>query len=291
MNRDTLIRVALITVCCALSTAVQAQLKPLSDKALSNVTGQAMVAIDYTQGPNSDFTRVTMGMNTEVQTNITSMALGTTTNTSGVTASDVNIDHFSLGHISTDSTKVQLDGNTYASGSIVPFQGIDPYVEFAYTSGVVSGVRLGFNQARGTVEGNLNSFSGNIGLKVTNSSGTVENAQLMDANSNPTNYRAQYIGISGADCATGVNCAVLNSLKTLDVGKANADGTVGYTNGFFISVQKQTVNWQAPDGTVISAGPGVYFNIPTSMTLSLSQLQNGIARDRTEYIDRGLGLF
>ena len=291
MNRDTLLKAALFAFCCALATTVQAQLKPLSDKALSNVTGQAMVAIDYTQGATTDFTRVTLGMNAEVQTNVTSLALATTTNTSGVTASDLNIDHFSLGHISTDATKVQLDGKTYAVGDIVPFVGIDPYMELSYTSGVVSGIRIGFNQARGTLSGNINSFSGNLGLKVTDGSGNVVDGQLMDANSNPTNYRATHIGISGADCANNVNCGPLDNLKTLDVGVANADGTVGYTNDFFISFQKQTVTWQEPSGATITAGPGVYFNLPTSMNLNLTQLQSGIPRARTEYIDRGLGLF
>ncbi len=284
-------KAALITLLCALSTTVEAQLKPLSDKALSNVTGQAMVAIDYTQGATEDFTRVTLGMNTEVQTNITSLALATTTNSSGVTASDLNIDHLSLGHISTDATKVQLDGTTYAVGDIVPFVGIDPYIELSYTSGVVSGLRIGFNQARGTLSGNINSFSGNLGLKVTDGSGNVVNAQLMDANSNPTNYRAKYVGIAGADCSTNTNCGPLSNLKTLDVGVANTGGTVGFTKDFFISFQKQAVNWQEPGGSTITAGPGVFFNLPTSMNITVNQLQNGIPRARTEYIDRGLGLF
>lgn len=61
----------------------------------------------------------------------------------------------------------------------------------------------------------------------------------------------------------------------------------------FFSFQKEAVDWTSTDGTgdIISANPGVFLNIPTAMQLDIQTLQNGIPRARTEYIDRGVGLF
>ena len=131
MYQDTPVRAVLFTACCALSMGVSAQLKPISDQEMSNVTGQAMVAVDYVETGIDDFTRFTLGMDTEVQTNVNKVALGEVTDTSGNTAADLDIDNLSLGHIATDASKVQLDGKTYAVGDIVPFVGIDPYFELA----------------------------------------------------------------------------------------------------------------------------------------------------------------
>lgn len=292
MYRDSLIRVILFAVTCACISSVQAHLKPLSDEALSNVTGQAMAAVDVVQTSSEDFTRVTLGMTTSVQANVNQVTLG-----NAALTSNVDITNLSLGHISTDATKVQLDGNTYAVGDIVPFEGIDPYVEVAQsTDGTdsIDGFRIGFNQARGTLSGTINSLSGNIGMKVTDSSGNTVDAQLLNSAGTATNSNAQYIGIAGTgtDCANSVNCAPLSNLQTLDIGSANAGGTVGYTNDFFISFQKSTLTWQDPaSGKSITAGPGLYFNIPTSMTLDMAKLITGIPRARTEYIDRGVGMF
>lgn len=251
-----------------------------------------MAAIDVVQTPTEDFTRVTLGMNASIQTNINQVTLG-----SAALTSNVDVTNLSLGHISSDATKVQLDGNTYAVGDIVPFVGIDPYFEVAQaTDGTdsINGFRIGFNQARGTLSGTFNSLSGNIGLKVTDSGGNTVDAQLLNPDGTATNSNAKYIGIAGTgtDCANAVNCAPLSNLQTLDIGTANTDGTVGYTNDFFISFQKTSVTWQdAASGKTITAGPGLYFNIPTSMTLDMAKLITGIPRARTEYIDRGVGMF
>ena len=130
-------------------------------------------------------------------------------------------------------------------------------------------------------------------MKVVDSTGATVDAQLMAADGSPTQYQATHVGIAGADCANTVNCAPLTNLQTLDVGTANADGTTGFAKDFFIAFQKQAVNWQsnATAGTTITAAPGVFFNLPTAMTVDIQALQTGLPRARTEYIDRGVGLF
>ncbi|ROT99228.1 hypothetical protein EB809_11335 [Marinobacter sp. R17] len=290
MNRDALKRVAPVCFGLMLSSVVQAELKPISDSEMEQVTGQAMMAVDIDGTPEHRYTRVTMGLDAEIQTNIDTVALGDTGD-----GSDVLVSQLSLGHISTDATQVQLNGQTYAVNEIVPFEASNPYFELAEENGDIVGFRMGFGQARGTLSGDFESFSGNLGIKLEDSSGNVSDAQLYDASGNATNTRASYIGLNDAatDCTAGVQCAPLTNLKTLDIGADNGDGTVSPTEDFFISFQKAPVSWasNATGGTAVDAAAGVYLNIPTSMQMDLTTLQNGISRARTEYIDRGVGLF
>ncbi|MDX1754687.1 MAG: hypothetical protein R3175_01350 [Marinobacter sp.] len=289
MTRNAIGSAVLVTLCLAGTQDVRAELQPISDRELGEVQGQAMIAVDQLVGAGQRFTRVTMGMDVEVQTNVNAVALGET-----ASGSDLAVDQLSLGHISQDDTRVQLDGQTYAVDEIVPFEAANPYFELAEVDGEVVGFRLGFGQARGTLSGDITSFSGNLGLRLDDGSGNVSAATLYDASTNATNYRATHIGLADAatDCAGGVQCVPLTNLKTLDVGVDNGDGTVGYAEDFFLAFQEQAVDWQNLDGSqVINAAPGVHMNLPTSMTLDLQTLQDGIPRARTEYIDRGLGVF
>lgn len=289
MMKDAIGCAVLVTCCLAGIQDVRAELTPISDVEMGQVQGQAMIAMDRLVGANQQFTRITMGMDAEIQTNINEVVLGETQ-----AGSDLAIHQLSLGHISRDDTKIQLDGQTYAVGDIVPFEGADPYFELAEVDGEVVGLRFGLNQARGTLSGDISSFSGNLGLQLDDGSGNVSAATLYDATTTATNYQATHIGLADAatDCASGVQCTALSNLKTLDVGVDNGDGTVGFASDLFISFQEQAVDWQNMDGSrIINAAPGVHMNLPTSMTLDLQTLQNGIPRARTEYIDRGLGLF
>ncbi|GAA3574453.1 DUF6160 family protein [Marinobacter xestospongiae] len=289
MNKDAIGSAVLAACCLAGPLEVHAELQPISDREMGQVQGQAMIAVDRTVGANQQFTRITMGMDSEIQTNLDRMALG-----EGAAGADLDVEQMALGHISEDAARIQLDGNTYAVGDIVPFEAIDPYFELAESNGEIVGIRVGLNQARGTVSGNIHQFSGNLGLQLDDGSGNVTAATLFDANTQATGYRASHIGLQDAatDCAAGVQCAPLSNLQTLAVGEAQADGSVDYAKDFFLSFQEQAVDWQSLDGSrMIQAGPGVHFNLPTSMTMDLPTLQQGIPRARTEYIDRGMGLF
>lgn len=273
-----------------LSTAARAELLPISEEEMGRVSGQAMIAVDVDGSQTHRFTRVTLGLDTEIQTNIDNVVLGETSD-----GSDVRIAQLSLGHISTDAAQVQLDGQTYALNEIVPFMGSNPYFELAEQDGEVIGFRMGLNQARGTLSGDIASFSGNLGINLEDSTGNVVAAQLFDATGTATNSRATHIGLNDAatDCSAGVQCTALNNLKTLDIGARNEDGSVGYAQELFIAFQKEAVQWQSntEGGAPIDAAAGVFFNVPTAMQLDLQTLEQGIPRARTEYIDRGLGLF
>lgn len=278
------------------SKGVHAQLKALEDSEMSRVSGQGVVAFDVVEvAGGASFTKVTMGLNTDIQVNADRAVFGEYELMEGATGSDVNISNISLGHISTDASKVELDGKTYAVNEIVPFEGIDPYFEISQDSGGdLVGFRVGFSQARGSLSGDISSFTGNIGLKLDDGSGEVKDAQLLTNAGLANSRRATHIGLESetTDCFSLSNCAPLSNLKTLDVGMDTGTGSVDFTQDLFFSYQKQATDWQIKGGAeTITANPGVFMNIPTSMTLDMTQLTNGLSRARTEYIDRGVGVF
>lgn len=273
----------------AFTSPVNAELKPMEDVELSEHVGQAMIAFDTTEGATAadpSTTRFTMGLDTSVQMNVDNVVLGEYADAATSTAADFQATNISLGHISRGTANTQLDGNTYAEGVIIPFEAVDPYFEMSESNGELVGFRLGFAKARGTISGDIGSFSGNIGLKIDDGT-TVQDAKLLNSTGVATNRRATHIGLED-----GSNFTELTNLKTLEIGQAEADGTVSFANDLFFSFQKQDVDWQSASGsTPITANAGVHVNIPTSMQLDLTQLQNGVQRVRTEYIDRGNGLF
>lgn len=271
------------------SASAVAEMEPMSEKEMGSVTGQAMLGLDVNQTTQADFTRYTIGSRSELQMNMQELALGETSS-----GTDVQVDNLSLGHIArTDGT--QFDGNTYSANDIVPFVGLDPYLELAENGGNVVGFRMGFTEARGTLSGKFGTLSGQLGIELEDSSGNVQQGQLLDSSGAATNKRATHFGLAGSDCSTQTDCAPLSAIQTLEVGERDADGNAVFTNDFFISFQNQALDWETPgDATgTVSTDSGVFINIPTAMRLDLQSLQNDtvVPRQRTEYIDRGQGLF
>ena len=67
------------------------------------------------------------------------------------------------------------------------------------------------------------------------------------------------------------------------------------TKDFFIAIQKENVAWSTSAGS-ITAEAGAFINLPTSMVIDAATITAnggtyGTERVRTEYIDRGTGLF
>ncbi|KAA1174722.1 hypothetical protein FWJ25_04855 [Marinobacter salinexigens] len=284
---------ALVISCLGMAPVALAELRPISDEAMGDVTGQAFMQVENIPGPNHEFTRMTLGVDVQTRVNIDDIQAGTING-----GSDFSATYVALGHISRDGTTVQYDGNTYAEGETVPFEAVQPYIELAEdpTGQELAGFRMGFQQARGSVSSVTSSFSGNIGVTLVDGAGVSHAATLFDANTQATDYRATHIGINdgSADCSAGTNCAPLSHLQSIIVGTDNGDGTTGYTDDFFIGFQREDVEWQSPDGAnVINAGQGVYINLPSSMQVDLGQLtsSNGISRLRTHQTDLGAKLF
>ena len=294
------VKATIAVALASISSLVCAELKPLADEELSEFSGQAAVAFDVEQLGGNSYTRVTLGMEADIQMNIDAMELGNYSRAGETLAADIDIRNLGFGSISQDASQVQLDGNTYAVNDIVPFEFNDPYFEIVQdnTDDLV-GFRLGFGEARGQMSGDFNSISGNIGIEITDYFGDDYQAVMLDANGDDDNTRSRYFGVSKSqsggvtNCQSGFYCYDLANYKTLDVGQRNkTTGAVDYTNDFFISYQKQATQWTTSDGTT-SAESGVFINIPTSMHIDMNTGFNasGTDRVRTEYIDRGNGLF
>lgn len=290
MRQDAYQRAVLFTLCTGLSLAANAELKPISDEEMSEVQGQALMTVENIDAVDHNFTRVTMGLDVKTRLNVDNAILG-----GDSSGSDIDVSDLALGHYVRDDTRIQIDGQTYNVDDIVRFQGAQPYFEMAERDGQLAGFRMGFGEARGTLSGDFASFSGNLGIKINDANGTPVDATLFDSAGVATNHRASQIGIPGADgtCASTADCVPLTNIKSMNVGVDNGDGTVGFTNDLFIGFQRESVDWQQVNGAggLIQGPEGVFMNIPTSMTLDMTSLQNGIQRERTHYVDRGTGMF
>lgn len=289
-TRNSVIGVLLLVSLILASVPVAADMEPMSDDEMGSVTGQSMLALDVSQTSEADFTRYTIGTRSELQMNMEELALG-----EGSNGSDVAVDHLSLGHIAREQGE-QFDGNTYEQNEIVPFVGLDPYLELAENGGDVVGFRMGFTEARGTLSGSIQSLTGRLGIELEDSDGNVQDGQLLQSDGTADNQRATHFGLAdSADCDNQVDCAPLTGIQTLEVADRDSDGNAVFTNDFFISFQNQELDWESPGDAsqTITTDSGVFINIPTSMRLDLQSLQNDtvVPRQRTEYIDRGEGLF
>lgn len=288
---------ALAIFCLGIAPVAQADLKPISETAMGEVTGQAFMQVENIAGANHNFTRMTLGMEVETRVNVDDIQVGQIDGGTDFAAS-----HLALGHIARADGEV-FNGRTYNEGEIIPFEAQRPYIELAEDAGGLAGFRMGFQQARGSVSSSTTSFSGNIsGLKVRDTdTGTVyDTALFAGEGETATQYRASHLGLAAtgtepASCASGVDCAPLTNLRSIIVGdEGAAEGEVAFTDGFFIGFQRDgDVSWESLDGAnTISVGKGVFINLPTNMTVDLSQLTGeGVDRLRTHQVDRGTKLF
>lgn len=282
------------------TSLVCAEMRPIADEELSEYVGQAAVAFDIDQIGTNSYTRVTLGMEADLQMNINNVELGNYAKTGETLAADFAATNLAFGSISTDASQTQLDGQTYAVNDIIPFELNDPFFEIAQNATEeVIGFRLGFGEARGQLSGDFTSMSGNIGADITDFFGDDYRSSLLDENGNADSSRARYFGVAGSEvggatnCSSGFYCYDLADYKTLDIGQRNTTtNQIDYTNDFFISFQKESTDWQTSEG-VINAGVGAFINIPTSLHIDMNTGRNasGTERVRVEYINRGNDLF
>lgn len=290
---------ALATLLLGISPVAQAELEPISDNRMGEVTGQAFMNIENIPGNGVDYTRMTLGIDVETRVNIDDIQVGQIDG-----GTDFSAQHLALGHIARNDGET-FNGVAYNEGEAIPFEARKPYIELAEDSAGLKGFRMGFAEARGSVSSHTESFSGALpGLKIRDD--RVENGGVYDttlyagAGETETNYRATHVGlkIEGAEsnsCAVDLTCAALTNLRSVIVGEDTGvdDGSVAFTDAFFIGFQREDMGWQTLDGaTTINVGKGVFINLPTNMTVDLSKLTGaGIDRYRTHQVDKGNDLF
>lgn len=309
-----------------------AELREMEDTEMGSISGKGVLAFNVSEVNDTVQTRFTMGTKIETQVNFDQVTLGEYDNPLASTTADLDIGYMSLGHIE------NVGGGANSAQKIKPFEANNPYFEIAQKNGDLVGFRIGFQEAKGSLSGNINSFSGNFGLTVVDDQGNQQQTFLLDDNNNSTHNRATQVGVIivppsppqpdaynelpaqeqaadpvfGADPQMPTDLAPppvpdlppelivnrLSNFKTIEIGKAatggngNGNQALQYANDFFFAFQKEEVEWQSMEGNaMITAGPGVHFNIPSTLQLTLPQFEAGIDRNRTEYIDRNLGLF
>jgi hypothetical protein len=155
-------RSATLLCACLFAMAANAEMRAMDDGELAAVSGQGMINIDALTYGGFEFTRVNIGGDIKLLSNIDKFRLGTYARSGGGTVSgqdsDIAIDNFALGRV---------DNANNAGATIVPFEIRDPFIEFAFKNngaGVreVAGIRIGFGRARGDLSGDILSATGRL---------------------------------------------------------------------------------------------------------------------------------
>ncbi len=151
---------------CLLSASASAELRPMDDGEMAAVSGQGLINIDALTYGGYEYTRINLGGDMKLLTNIDKLRMGNFDRTASSNpsnlgtvsnqAADISIDNFALGRV---------DNANSASAQIVPFEIRDPYIELAFKTGAngvreVAGIRMGFGSARGDLSGDIHSMTG-----------------------------------------------------------------------------------------------------------------------------------
>src|SRR5690554_4893341 len=284
---------ALTFLLLGISPVSQAELEPISDNRMGEVTGQAFMNIENIPGNGVDYTRMTLGIDVETRVNIDDIQVGQIDG-----GTDFSAQHLALGHIARNDGET-FNGVTYNEGEAIPFEARKPYIELAEDSAGLKGFRMGFAEARGSVSSHTASFSGALpGLKIRGDDGNLyDGALYAGAGLEETSRRATHVGLKvseGGNCAAPTLCAPLTNLRSVIVGEdTGVEGSSAFTDAFFIGFQRDGMDWQSLDGAnTISAGKGVFINLPVNMTVDMSKLAgDGVGRLRTHQVDMGNNLF
>lgn len=203
LTSRSLLRAFTVLAASLLACAAQARMEPMADSELSEVTGQAFINLQTHTTGGVDFTKINLGMDVQTQLNIKKLELGNYTRTGepGRNA-DIAINNFALGTV--DPT----------TGAVSPFNITDPYVELAYSSGRIVGMRVGFGEAKGWLSGDIKTLTGNVAIDIYGTG----------------NYLGDKIKDAQWTCFLNINCALADSLKLLagnEQFKASAQLTCG----------------------------------------------------------------
>lgn len=182
---------------CFIVQSAFAQLVPINETELSNMTGQAFINIDRDSFGSVDFTKLTFGLDVKTSLNSDLLELGRYERSGeAVGSSDIRISDFALGKID-------------SSGNIIPFEIKDPFIELAFEDNAgkqdLIGVRLGFGGAKGALSGNIESLTGSVNVAIRDTAAGLAAADSLLADlsavllaGSPIETDAQLVNASGA---------------------------------------------------------------------------------------------
>ncbi len=246
----------------------------MDDTALDATVGQAYIEMEsYTDLATNQVSRVTFGQTIKVQANADSLTLGGGYDNGINTGTDFSATNFSLGYVDT------------ATNEIVPFVITDPYFEWVTdTNNNLVGFRMGAGEAKGVLQMDMTSFSGNIDMTING----VASSLFTTTDGSITNSRATMIGTTSGACDNSIttSCVSITNIQKLDV--ENPDGLGDPTADFFLSFQKTDLEWNTSASTQV-ASKGFFMNIPTNTNLNVSSAASSTDKFATEFINRGVG--
>ncbi len=199
---------SVLVLACLQAQFANAELVPVDDADLAQITGQAYISIDKTyhpeaSAPNSDknfsYTRINLGMDIKTLTNIDRVELGRYKregdDREGM--ADFLANNMALGYIydqayfeRNPSAAQPIKGYNangtpikYRDGEIVPFEIKNPYLEFAYDENTdrIVGVRMGLGEAMGVLSGAVQTFTGNLEVDIVDT-GSSLTSDFVDKN-------------------------------------------------------------------------------------------------------------
>lgn len=255
-----------------------AQLIPIDEGELSNMTGQAFINLDRSSSGGLDFTKVSLGLDVKTSLNSDLLDVGNYTR-DGSAGSDIRIKDFALGKIESD-------------GTITPFEIKDPFVELAFENNGgkqdLVGVRLGFGGAKGALSGTIESLTGNVNINIKDTAAGLQSsgsflgglaavllsdapleskAQLVDSNGNINRVRSTQVGLpNGFELSIRANNfgqrAALNIINALP--NTNCSERGGFLNIGCVQLDIAANNCQ-------SLGIGVCFDLDKYNTLDVGK--------------------
>lgn len=119
---------ALITFCLGIVPVAQAELEPISESAMGDVTGQAFMQVENISGAAHEFTRMTLGIDVDTRVNIDDVKVGQIDG-----GTDFAARHVALGHIARNDGD-QFNGVTYNAGDVVPLKRASPISNWLKTA-------------------------------------------------------------------------------------------------------------------------------------------------------------
>ena len=231
-----------------------AEMKPLEDEELSNISGQAFVSINEDIIGNREYLRVDLGMEINTQLNIDEFKVGEyhrwengepcpecdgTELGLEQQPADIWIKNLSLGSIA-EFSGIQMDGKYYEQGEIIPFSLLDPYLEIVKENDELVGFRAGVHKARGTFGGEILSMTGNVPITIKDTA-----SALMDAPNRPW-----WIALAGAI----LGGTPVESEAALVSAPTGINGDIDYSTGGQPNAVRAT-HIGLPDNADFSIGP------------------------------------